>query len=152
MAANKVIISCAITGSIHTPSMSPHLPVTAEEIAASALGAAEAGAAIVHLHARNPVDGRPDQSPEAFEPFLRVIKQSSDVVVNLTTGGSPYMAVEERVGLEDSLWLGRGELAPSNTAQVARVRQIIEGLGLEVASPQEARAILELKGGDAVGF
>ena len=152
MAANKVIISCAITGSIHTPSMSPHLPVTAEEIAASALGAAEAGAAIVHLHARNPVDGRPDQSPEAFEPFLRVIKQSSDVVVNLTTGGSPYMTVEERVGLEDSLWLGRGELAPSNTAQVARVRQIIEGLGLEVASPQEARAILELKGGDAVGF
>ena len=309
MAANKVIISCAITGSIHTPSMSPHLPVTAEEIAASALGAAEAGAAIVHLHARNPVDGRPDQSPEAFEPFLRVIKQSSDVVVNLTTGGSPYMSVEERVrpaahwkpevaslnmgsmnfglfpmlkrykefkydweqpmlegshdlvfrnsfkdiryaletlnptgaryefecydtshlynlhyfwteglvqaplfiqtcfgllggigshpddvmhmkrtadrlfgdsyrwsvlaagqaqmkvaamaasmgghvrvGLEDSLWLGRGELAPSNAAQVTRVRQIIEGLGLEVASPQEARAILELKGGDAVGF
>ena len=307
--ANKVIISCAITGSIHTPSMSPHLPVTAEEIAASALGAAEAGAAIVHLHARNPVDGRPDQSPEAFEPFLRVIKQSSDVVVNLTTGGSPYMAVEERirpaaqwkpeiaslnmgsmnfglfpmlkrykdfkydweqpmleashdlvfrnsfkdiryaletlnatgaryefecydtshlynlayfyseglvqaplfiqtcfgllggigshpddvmhmkrtadrlfgdtyrwsvlaagqaqmkvaamaaamgghvrVGLEDSLWLGRGELAPTNAAQVMRVRQIIEGLGLEVASPTEARAILALKGGDAVGF
>ncbi len=309
MVSNKVIISCAITGSIHTPSMSPHLPVTAEEIAASALGAAEAGAAIVHLHARNPIDGRPDQSPEAFEPFLRVIKQSSDVVVNLTTGGSPYMSVEERVrpaaqwkpevaslnmgsmnfglfpmlkrykdfkhdweqpmlegshdlvfrnsfkdiryaletlnatgaryefecydtshlynlhyfwteglvkaplfiqtcfgllggigshpddvmhmkrtadrlfgdyyrwsvlaagqaqmkvaamaasmgghvrvGLEDSLWLGRGELAPSNAAQVTRVRQIIEGLGLEVASPQEARAILELKGGDAVGF
>ena len=309
MASNKVIISCAITGSIHTPSMSPHLPVTPEEIAQSALGAAEAGAAIVHLHARNPVDGRPDQSPEAFEPFLRVIKQSSDVVVNLTTGGSPYMAVEERVrpaaqwkpeiaslnmgsmnfalfpllkrynefkcdwerpmlegshdlvfrnsfkdiryaletlnatgaryefecydtshlynlayfyneglvqaplfiqtcfgllggigshpddvmhmkrtadrlfgdayrwsvlaagqaqmkvaamaaamgghvrvGLEDSLWLGRRELAPSNAAQVARVRQIIEGLGLEVASPAEAREILALKGGDAVGF
>ena len=71
MAPRKVIISCAITGSIHTPSMSPHLPVTAEEIAESALGAAEAGAAIVHLHARNPQDGRPDQSPEAFEPFLR---------------------------------------------------------------------------------
>ena len=309
MATSKVIISCAITGSIHTPSMSPHLPVTAEEIADSALGAAEAGAAIVHLHARNPVDGRPDQTPEAFEPFLRVIKQSSDVVVNLTTGGSPYMAVEERVrpaahwkpevaslnmgsmnfglfpmlkrykefkhdwekpmlegshdlvfrnsfkdiryaletlnatgaryefecydtshlynlayfyseglvkaplfiqtcfgllggigshpedvmhmkrtadrlfgddyrwsvlaagqaqmkvaamaasmgghvrvGLEDSLWLGRGELAPSNAAQVTRVRQIIEGLGLEVASPSEAREILALKGGDAVGF
>lgn len=309
MASNKVIISCAITGSIHTPSMSTHLPVTAEEIATSALEAAEAGAAIVHLHARNPEDGRPDQSPEAFEPFLRVIKQSSDVVVNLTTGGSPYMSVEERVrpaaqwkpevaslnmgsmnfglfpmlkrytefkyeweqpmleashdlvfrnsfkdiryaletltatgaryefecydtshlynlhyfwteglvqaplfiqtcfgllggigshpddvmhmkrtadrlfgdnyrwsvlaagqaqmkvaamaasmgghvrvGLEDSLWLGRGELAPSNAAQVSRVRQIIEGLGLEVASPDEARSILELKGGDAVGF
>ena len=309
MAVSKVIISCAITGSIHTPSMSPHLPVTAEQIAHSALGAAEAGAAIVHLHARNPEDGRPDQSPEAFAPFLRVIKQSSDVVVNLTTGGSPYMSIEERVrpatqwkpeiaslnmgsmnfglfpmlkrykefkyeweqpmlegshdlvfrnsfkdirysletlnatgaryefecydtshlynlhyfwseglvqaplfiqtcfgllggigshpddvmhmkrtadrlfgenyrwsvlaagqaqmkvaamaasmgghvrvGLEDSLWLGRGELAPSNAAQVSRVRQIIEGLGLEVASPDEARSILELKGGDAVGF
>jgi uncharacterized protein (DUF849 family) len=309
LASNKVIISCAITGSIHTPSMSPHLPVTAEEIANSALGAAEAGAAIVHLHARNPVDGRPDQSPEAFEPFLRVIKQSSDVVVNLTTGGSPYMSVEERVrpaaqwkpevaslnmgsmnfglfpmlkrykefkydwerpmlegshdlvfrnsfkdiryaletlnatgaryefecydtshlynlhyfwteglvqaplfiqtcfgllggigshpddvmhmkrtadrlfahqyrwsvlaagqaqmkvaamaasmgghvrvGLEDSLWLGRGELAPSNAAQVSRVRQIIEGLGLEIASPAEAREVLALKGGHAVGF
>ena len=309
MAVSKVIISCAITGSIHTPSMSPHLPVTAEQIAHSALGAAEAGAAIVHLHARNPEDGRPDQSPEAFAPFLRVIKQSSDVVVNLTTGGSPYMSIEERVrpatqwkpeiaslnmgsmnfglfpmlkrykefkyeweqpmlegshdlvfrnsfkdirysletlnatgaryefecydtshlynlhyfwseglvqaplfiqtcfgllggigshpddvmhmkrtadrlfgenyrwsvlaagqaqmkvaamaasmgghvrvGLEDSLWLGRGELAPSNAAQVSRVRQIIEGLGLEVASPDEARSILKLKGGDAVGF
>jgi len=97
MAKHKVIISCAITGSIHTPSMSPHLPVTAEEIATSALQAAGAGAAIVHLHARNPQDGRPDQSPEAFEPFLKVIKQSSNVVVNLTTGGSPYMTVEERV-------------------------------------------------------
>src|ERR1700736_35643 len=97
MITDKVIISCAITGSIHTPSMSPHLPVTADEIARSALGAAEAGAAIVHLPARDPRDGRPDQSPEAFEPFLRSIKQSSDVVVNLTTGGSPYMSVEERV-------------------------------------------------------
>lgn len=306
---NKVIISCAITGSIHTPSMSPYLPVTAQEIAESALGAAEAGAAIVHLHARNPVDGRPDQSPEAFEPFLRVIKQSSNVVVNLTTGGSPYMSVEERVrpaavwkpevaslnmgsmnfglfpmlkrfkdfkhewepqmlenskdlvfrnsfkdiayalntlnstgtryefecydtshlynlhyfwteglvqaplfiqtcfgllggigshpddvmhmkrtadrlfgknyrwsvlaagkqqmpiaamaasmgghvrvGLEDSLWLGKGQLAPSNAAQVKQVRGILEGLGLEVATPDEARQILALKGGDQVGF
>jgi uncharacterized protein (DUF849 family) len=68
MAKGKVIVSCAITGSIHTPSMSPHLPVTPKEIAESALGAAEAGAAIVHLHARNPEDGRPDQSPAAFEP------------------------------------------------------------------------------------
>src|ERR1700744_1960214 len=93
----KVIISCAITGSIHTPSMSPHLPVTSAEIAESALGAAEAGAAIVHLHARNPADGRPDQSPDAFEPFLRVIKPRSDVVVNPTTDGSPYMTVEERI-------------------------------------------------------
>ncbi len=307
--ADKVIISCAITGSIHTPSMSPHLPVTAEEIAHSALEAAEAGAAIVHLHARNPEDGRPDQSPEAFEPFLRTIKQASNVVVNLTTGGSPYMSVEERVrpakrwrpevaslnmgsmnfglfpmlnrykdfkhawepamlegshdlvfrnsfkdiryaletlngtgaryefecydtshlhnlhyfyteglvqaplfiqacfgllggigahpeevlhmkrtadrlfgdayrwsvlgagqsqmrvaaqaaamgghvrvGLEDNLWIGRGTLAPSNAAQVVKVRAILEGLGLEVATPDEARAILSLKGGDQVGF
>src|ERR1700739_4657469 len=97
MASGKVIISCAITGSIHTPSMSPHLPVTAEEIAESALGAAEAGAAIVHLPARNPWDGRPDHSPEACEPSLRSIKQASNVVVNITTGGAPYMTVEERV-------------------------------------------------------
>ncbi|MES2301275.1 MAG: 3-keto-5-aminohexanoate cleavage protein [Pseudomonadota bacterium] len=309
MATNKVIISCAITGSIHTPSMSPYLPVTAQEIAESALGAAEAGAAIVHLHARDPDTGKPVHTPEDFEPFLRVIKQSSDVVVNLTTGASPYMPVEYRVkpaevwkpevaslnmgsmnfglfpmlkkdrewqhawepemleashdlvfrnsfkdiryaldtlnatgtryefecydtshlynlhyfwseglvqaplfiqtcfgllggigahpddvmhmkrtadrlfgdnyrwsvlaaganqmkvaamaasmgghvrvGLEDSLWLGRGQLAQSNAAQVTRVRQIIEGLGLEVASPDEARTILLLKGADAVGF
>lgn len=309
MASNKVIISCAITGSIHTPSMSPHLPVTASEIAQSAIEAAEAGAAIVHLHARNPVDGRPDQRPEAFEPFLRTIKQSSDVVINLTTGGSPYMPVEERVqpaavwqpevaslnmgsmnfglfpmlkrykefqhewepamlegshdlvfrnsfkdiryalqtlngtgtryefecydtshlhnlhyfwteglvqaplfiqtcfgllggigphpeevlhmkrtadrlfgdnyrwsvlgagasqmkiaaqaaamgghvrvGLEDNLWIGKGELALSNAAQVTMVRQILEGLGLDIATPDEARAILCLKGGDNVGF
>lgn len=309
MSQGKVIISCAVTGSIHTPSMSPHLPVTAAEIAESALRAAEAGAAIVHLHARNPEDGRPDQSPEAFEPFLRVIKQSSNVVLNLTTGGSPYMPVEERVrpaavwkpeiaslnmgsmnfglfpllkrfkefkhpweramlegshdlvfrnsfkdirfaletlnetgtryefecydtshlynlhyffseglvkaplfiqtcfgllggigahpedvmhmkrtadrlfgdnyrwsvlaagrnqmpvasmaaamgghvrvGLEDSLWLGRGQLADSNAAQVRQVRQIIEGLGLAVATPVEAREILQLKGGDRVAF
>lgn len=307
--AGKVIITCAVTGSIHTPSMSPHLPATAEEIAESALGAAEAGAAIVHLHARNPEDGRPDQTPEAFEPFLKVIKQSSDVVVNLTTGGSPFMPIDERirpatvwkpevaslnmgsmnfglfpmlkrykdfkhewepqmleasrdlvfrnsykdiehalrtlnetgaryefecydtahlynlqyfwreglvkaplfvqtcfglmggigahpddvmhmkrtadrlfgdayvwsvlaagrqqmpvaamaasmggnirVGLEDSLWGGRGKLAETNAEQVRIARQIIEGLGLEVASPDEARVILDLKGGDKVGF
>ena len=88
----KVIITCAVTGSIHTPSMSPHLPVTAQEIADAAIGAAEAGAAIVHLHARNPQDGRPDQTPEAFAPFLKVIKQRSDVVVNITTGGAPTMS------------------------------------------------------------
>jgi uncharacterized protein (DUF849 family) len=305
----KVIITCAVTGSIHTPSMSPHLPVTPAEIAEAALGAAAAGAAIVHLHARNPDDGRPDQSPEAFEPFLKVIKQASDVVINLTTGGSPFMQVAERiapaarfrpevaslnmgsmnfglfpmldrfkdfrhpwepemleasrdlvfrnsfkdiefalrtlnetgaryefecydtshlhnlhyfwkaglvqaplfiqtvfgllggigahpdevlhmkrtadrlfgdnyvwsvlgagraqmpvaamgaamggnvrVGLEDSLWIGKGRMAGSNAEQVVQVRKIIEGLGLEVATPAEARAMLGLKGGDDVGF
>lgn len=309
MAQNKIIITCAVTGSIHTPSMSPYLPVTAAEIAEAAIGAAEAGAAIVHLHARNPADGRPDQSPEAFEPFLKIIKQRSNLVVNLTTGGSPFMSVEERirpaavfkpevaslnmgsmnfglfpmlarfknfkhawepemlenskdlvfrnsfkdiryaletlnetntryefecydtshlynlhyffteglvqaplfiqtvfgllggigahpddlmhmkrtadrlfgdnyrwsvlgagksqmplaamaaamganvrVGLEDSLWLGKGKLAESNAAQVSQVRKIIEGLGLEIATPDEAREILALKGGDRVNF
>ena len=95
--SRKVIITCAVTGSIHTPSMSPHLPITAQEIADAAIGAAEAGAAIVHLHARNPQDGRPDQTPEAFAPFLKVIKQRSNVVVNITTGGAPTMTAEERV-------------------------------------------------------
>jgi uncharacterized protein (DUF849 family) len=307
--AGKVIITCAVTGSIHTPSMSPHLPVTADEIAQAAIEAAEEGAAIVHLHARDPRDGRPDQSPEAFEPFLKVIKQRSGVVINLTTGGSPYMSVEERirpaalfkpeiaslnmgsmnfglfpmlqrfkdfkhgweremlenskdlvfrnsfkdiryaletlnetqtryefecydtshlynlhyfwteglvqaplfiqtvfgllggigphpedlmhmkrtadrlfgehyrwsvlgagkaqmplaamaaamggnvrVGLEDSLWIGKGRLAPSNAAQVRQVRNIIEGLGLQAATPDEAREILGLKGADRVNF
>ena len=95
--ARKVVITCAVTGSIHTPSMSPHLPITAEEIADAAIGAAEAGAAVVHLHARNPKDGSPDQSPEAFAPFLKVIKQRSNCVINITTGGAPTMPIEERV-------------------------------------------------------
>jgi uncharacterized protein (DUF849 family) len=305
----KVIITCAITGAIHTPSMSPHLPVTPDDIAAAAIGAAEAGAAIVHLHARDPVTGRPDQSPEAFGRFLSRIKQASNVVINLTTGGAPFMTVQERVkpaqtfkpevaslnmgsmnfglfpmlgrfksfkhewepqalensrdlvfrntfkdiefvlgvmgdsgarfefecydtghlynlahflerglvkpplfvqtvfgilggigphpedvmhmkrtadrlfgdqyrwsvlgagrnqlpiaaqaaamggnvrvGLEDSLWAGPGRLAESNAQQVRAARQIIEGLGLTIATPDEARAILALKGGDKVGF
>jgi uncharacterized protein (DUF849 family) len=304
-----VIITCAVTGAIHTPSMSPYLPVTPDEIAQSAVGAAEAGAAIIHLHARDPVTGKPDQRPEAFAPFLPRIKQATDAVVNLTSGGSPYMQIEERigpslafrpevaslnmgsinfglypmlerfkdfkhdwerpyleasrdlifrntfkdiefalralgdlgtrfefecydishlynlahfferglvkaplfvqsvfgilggigahpedvlhmkrtadrlfganyrwsvlgagrnqmpiaamaaamggnvrVGLEDSLWIGRGKLAESNAAQVTKVRQIIEGLGREIATPAEAREILALKGGDQVGF
>ncbi|MCV0396669.1 MAG: 3-keto-5-aminohexanoate cleavage protein [Rhizobiaceae bacterium] len=309
MASRKVIITCAVTGSIHTPSMSPHLPVTAQEIADAAIGAAEAGAAIVHLHARDPKTGIPDQSPEAFEPFLKVIKQRSDCVVNITTGGAPTMSVEERlkpvatfkpevaslnmgsmnfglypmlgrfkdfthdwerpylegskdrifkntfadieniltscaengtrfeiecydighlytlahfvdrglvkppffvqsvfgilggigahaedvahmkrtadrlfgedyrwsvlgagrnqmpvvtiaaamggnvrVGLEDSLWAGPGRLAQSNAEQVANARKIIEGLGLEIATPADAREILQLKGADRVDF
>jgi uncharacterized protein (DUF849 family) len=304
----KVIITCAVTGAIHTPSMSPALPVTPSEIADAAVGAAEAGAAIIHLHARNPQTGQPDQTPQAFEPFLKVIKQRSGCVINLTTGGAPTMRVEERVrpaavfkpevaslnmgsmnfglfgmlnrfktfkheweekhlanrdivfrntfqdieyvvttlsesgtrfefecydtahlynlahfldrgsvkpplfvqtvfglqggigghpddvlhmkrtadrlfgdkyrwsvlgagrnqlpvaamaaamggnvrvGLEDSLWSGPGKLAESNAEQVRLARQIIEGLGLEIATPDEARQMLELKGGDAVNF
>ncbi len=306
---NKVIITCAVTGAIHTPSMSPHLPVTPEEITDAAVGAAEAGAAIVHLHARDPETGRPDQSPEAFGRFLPQIKQRTGAVLNLTTGGAPNMTVDERakpaahfqpevaslnmgsmnfglfpmlerfkefkhdwerqhlensrslvfrntfadieyvlamcrenrtrfefecydighlynlayfldaklvepplfvqsvfgimggigghpedvahmrrtadrlfgdayrwsvlgagrnqmtiaaiaaamganvrVGLEDSLWDGPGTLAKSNAAQVHRVRTILEGLGLGVATPDEARTILELKGADQVAF
>lgn len=305
----KVIITCAVTGAIHTPSMSPHLPVTPDEIAAEAIAAAEAGAAIIHLHARDPQTGKPDQTPEAFARFLPRIKQSTSAVVNLTTGGSPFMRVEERVlpaaiyqpevaslnmgsmnfglfhmldkytefehewerehleatrdlvfrnsfkdiefvlktcydndtrfefecydishlynlahfasrglvkppyfvqsvfgilggigthpedvahmkrtadrlfgddfrwsvlgagasqfrvaaqaaamganirvGLEDSLWAGKGRLATSNAQQVEFAVKIIEGLGLAVASPDEARQILALKGGDRVNF
>lgn len=307
--SGKVIITCAVTGSIHTPTMSPHLPITAEEIADAAIGAAEAGAAIVHLHARDPKTGQPDQSVEAFMPFLQVVKQRSDCVVNITTGGAATMTIEERVapaqtcrpevaslnmgsmnfglypmlarfpelkhdweyeylegsrdrvfkntfadieyilttcaengtrfeiecydishlytlahfadrgivkppffvqsvfgilggigghpediahmkrtadrlfgkdyqwsvlgagrnqmriaaiaaamggnvrvGLEDSLWIGPGKLAKSNAEQVTKVRGIVEGLGLEIATPDEARAMLQLKGGDQVGF
>src|SRR3954468_12523915 len=95
--SRKVMITCAVTGAIHTPSMSPHLPITAEEIADAAVGAAEAGAALVHVHARNPKPGQPDQSPEAFEPFLKVIKQRTAAVINITTGGAPTMLVEERL-------------------------------------------------------
>jgi uncharacterized protein (DUF849 family) len=308
-AQKKVIITCAVTGAIHTPSMSPYLPVTAQEIADAAVGAAEAGAAIIHLHARDPVTGKPDQRPEAFVPFLKDIKARSDAVINLTTGGSPYMTVQERmlpakvlkpevasmnmgtmnfglfpmlnrfkefkhdwerpylegskdlifrntygdletvltelsanntryefecydtshlynlahfvdrglvkapffvqtvfgilggigshpddvmhmkrtadrlfgndyrwsvlgagrsqmpiaamsaamggnvrVGLEDSLWIGAGKLAESNAQQVRKARGIIEGLGLEIATPSEAREILELKGKHEVAF
>lgn len=307
--AGKVIISCAITGAIHTPSMSPHLPITPDQITTEAIAAAEAGAAILHLHARNPLTGQPDQTPDGFAPFLPRIKQGSDAVINITTGGSPYMSVDERalpvaqfkpevaslnmgsmnfglypmlqryqtfehawerqhlegsrdlvfrnsfqdieyvlktcygngtrfefecydishlynlahfaerglvkppffvqsvfgllggigphpedvmhmkrtadrlfgsdyrwsvlgaganqfriaaqaaalggnvrVGLEDSLWISRGELAKSNADQVRKVRQIIEGLGLSVATPDDARDILSLKGGDQVAF
>jgi uncharacterized protein (DUF849 family) len=306
---DKVIITCAVTGAIHTPSMSKYLPVTPDEIAEAAIGAAEAGAAMVHLHARNPETGKPDQTPEAFAPFLPRIKQATNAVINLTTGGAPYMTVAERVkpaehfkpevaslnmgsmnfglfpmlnrfkefkhpwerealegsrdlvfrnsfadiefvlkkmgdagtrfefecydishlynlahflerglvkpplfvqsvfgilggigphpedvlhmkrtadrlfgdqykwsvlgagknqlviaaqaaamggnvrvGLEDSLWAGKGKLAESNAEQVRLVRQIIEGLGRSIATPDEARQMLALKGGDKVAF
>jgi uncharacterized protein (DUF849 family) len=306
---NKVIITCAVTGAIHTPTMSPHLPITPDEIAAGAIGAAQAGAAIVHLHARLPADGRPTQDPAVFRQFLPKIKAATDVVINLTTGGAPTMTVEERlqpalqlkpevaslnmgsmnfglyemiprykdwkhdwelpylagsderifkntfrdiahilescsgndtrfeiecydighlytaahflerklvkpplfiqsvfgirggigphpedvlhmkrtadrlfgddyrwsvlgagrnqmyvatmsavmggnvrVGLEDSLWLGKGRLAQSNAEQVAKIRRILEELGLEIATPGEARDILKLKGKDNVNF
>jgi uncharacterized protein (DUF849 family) len=95
--AKKVIITCAVTGAIHTPTMSAHLPITPDEIVTQAVAAAEAGAAILHLYARNPETGRPDQTPEAFARFLPRIKQQTNAVINITTGGSPYMTVDERV-------------------------------------------------------
>ncbi|MBW9107996.1 3-keto-5-aminohexanoate cleavage protein [Paraburkholderia phenoliruptrix] len=95
--ASKVIITCAITGSVHTPSMSPYLPVTPAEIAASAIEAAAAGAAVVHLHARDPVTGMPSQNAQLFAQFLPQIKAESNVVINLTTGGASTMTVEERL-------------------------------------------------------
>lgn len=93
----KIIISCAITGSIHTPTMSPHLPVTAEQIAREAIEAAEAGAAILHLHARDPADGRPSADPAHWAAFLPRIKAGCDAVVNMTTGGSAIMTLDERL-------------------------------------------------------
>src|ERR1700712_2488736 len=93
----KVIISCAVTGAIHTPSMSEYLPITPEEIARSSIEAAEAGAAIIHLHARNPVDGSPTPDPAVFMRFLPTIKQSTDAVINITTGGGLTMTLEERL-------------------------------------------------------
>src|SRR3979411_2987239 len=95
--SRKVIITCAVTGAIHTPSMSSHLPVTPAEIADAAIGAAEAGAAIIHLHARDPKDGRPTQDPVVFQEFLPRIKSSTSAVINITTGGSPHMTVQERL-------------------------------------------------------
>ena len=98
MAANqKVIISCAVTGSVHTPSMSPYLPLTPDEIATDAVAAAEAGAAILHLHARNPEDGSPTPDPDVYMQFLPRIKQQSDAVVNITTGGGLGMTLDERL-------------------------------------------------------
>jgi uncharacterized protein (DUF849 family) len=95
--ARKVIVTCAVTGSIHTPSMSPHLPVTPQEIAEAAIGAAQAGASVVHLHARDPMDGRPTQDPALFAQFLPAIMQACDVVINITTGGAATMTIEERL-------------------------------------------------------
>src|SRR5215470_13681320 len=94
---DKVIITCAVTGAIHTPTMSPYLPITPDQIAAEAVAAADAGAAILHLHARDPETGKPDQTPEAFARFLPRIKQQTNAVINLTTGGSPFMSIEDRV-------------------------------------------------------
>tara|TARA_B100000131_G_C18086419_1_gene600365 strand:- start:647 stop:1585 length:939 start_codon:yes stop_codon:yes gene_type:complete len=93
----KVIITCAITGGIHVPTMSEYLPLTPDEIAKQSIGAAEAGASIIHLHARDPVTGKPSSDPDLFMQFLSRIKQSSDAVLNITTGGGLQMTVEQRL-------------------------------------------------------
>ena len=95
--SKPVIITCAVTGSIHTPTMSPHLPITPAEIADAAIGAAEAGATVIHLHARNPENGRPDYRPETFLEFLPVIKAQCNAVINISTGGGMGMTIEERL-------------------------------------------------------
>src|ERR1700741_1675317 len=95
--AKKVIISCAITGSIHTPTMSDALPITPDQIATQAIDAAHAGATILHLHARDPRDGRPSPDPAIFRQFLPRIKQSCDSIVNITTGGAVTMTVDQRI-------------------------------------------------------
>ncbi|MFN4142642.1 3-keto-5-aminohexanoate cleavage protein [Aestuariivirga sp.] len=99
---NKTIITCAITGSIHTPSMSPHLPVTPDEIASQAVEAAEAGAAILHLHARDPENGRPSPAPGTYNEFLPRIKQACDAIVNITTGGGQGMSIDERIAAAEA--------------------------------------------------
>src|ERR1700674_2206312 len=101
--AKKVIITCAVTGSIHTPTMSPHLPLTPDEVATQAIEAAEAGAAILHLHARDPKDGRPTPDPAVFMQFLPRIKQATAAVVNITTGGAVTMTVEQRISAAQQL-------------------------------------------------
>ena len=93
----KVIITCAVTGAVHTPSMSPYLPKTPDEIAQAAIDASKAGASVVHLHARDPETGKPSQDPEIFRQFLPRIMRECDAIINITTGGSPTMAVEERL-------------------------------------------------------
>ena len=100
--SKKVIVSCAVTGSIHTPTMTPYLPITADQIAGEAIAAAEAGAAILHLHARNPSDGSPSQDPEHYKLFLPRIKQSCDAIVNITTGGGLGMTLDQR--LAAAMW------------------------------------------------
>jgi uncharacterized protein (DUF849 family) len=109
--SSKVIISCAITGSIHTPTMSPFLPITPQQIAADSIAAGQAGAAILHLHARDPDTGKPDQNPKLFAQFLPHIKAETDAIINITTGGGLGMSLEQRLGA--ALW-AKPELASMN--------------------------------------
>jgi uncharacterized protein (DUF849 family) len=127
-APSKVIITCAVTGAIHTPSMSPHLPLTPRQIADSAIAAAQAGAAILHLHARDPVDGRPSADPDVFAEILAPIKAATDAVINLTSGGSTKMTLEERLApplrfKPEMASLNMGSMNFSIHPAAARIRQ-----------------------------
>jgi uncharacterized protein (DUF849 family) len=129
--SNKVIVSCAVTGSIHTPTMTPHLPVTADQIAREAIAAAEAGAAILHLHARDPSDGSPSQDPKHYELFLPRIKQNCNAVVNITTGGGLGMTLDQR--LAAALWaqpevasMNMGSLNFNISGAAARIKEFKE--------------------------
>jgi uncharacterized protein (DUF849 family) len=113
--SRKVIINCAVTGAIHVPSLSPYLPITPAQIAAEAVAAAEAGAATVHLHARDPQNGRPDMEPELFRAFCRQIHEQSDTVICITTGGAPTMTPEERMVAVHAL---KPELASINMGSI----------------------------------
>src|SRR5258705_7598217 len=140
--SRKVIITCAVTGAIHTPSMSKALPVTPQEIADAAVDAAEAGAAIVHLHARNPKTGQPDQSPEAFAPFLKIIKQRSNCVINLTTGGAPTMTVVRLITqLERCLMIFRNR-SEEHTSELQSLRHLVCRLLLEKKKKATQRHLL----------
>ena len=112
---NKVIITCAVTGAVHTPTMSPHLPITPDEITNQAVAAAEAGAAILHLHARDPNDGRPTPDPKVFMQFLPRIRERTDVVVNITTGGGLTMTLADRLAAP---MLARPEMASLNMGSI----------------------------------
>ena len=126
--AKKVIVSCAVTGSIHTPSMSPHLPLTARQIADSAIGAAKAGAAILHLHARDPQSGRPTSSPDVFRQFLPAIKDGCAAIINITTGGGLGMTMDER--LAAAKW-AKPEIASMN---MGSLNFNISGAGARIAA------------------
>lgn len=128
MQAKKVIITCAITGSIHTPSMSDSLPITPSEIAEQAIAAAEAGAAMLHLHARDPETGKPNQSPKLFKQFLPRIKQSTNAIINITTGGGLGMSLDER--LSAAKW-AKPEIASMN---MGSINFNISGAGAKVAT------------------
>jgi uncharacterized protein (DUF849 family) len=121
---SKIIITCAVTGSIHTPSMSPYLPITGAEISEAAIGAAEAGAAILHLHARDPANGRPSADPAHFMGFLPQIKQRSAAVLNISTGGSATMTLEQRLAAPK---LAEPEMCSLNMGYIPRRRGFPSG-------------------------